>query len=363
MKKTKIVALATAMAISAGAVFASVSTAVAAPILGDVDESGKVMAKDARIVLRHVARLETLEDRLLPTADVNGDGKVNMKDARLILRYAARLENKMGGEEKYDEITRENGSETTKVNPGDLSTKPNTRPGTTKPDTTKPDTTKPDITKPETTTEPEETTKDPLADIPQDIKTFASAKFTFTGTVYGGDGAQAVSLTTSGDNLKMAMNMDGIKLNFMKRMEKKPLSKKEETKYYLISEEKKLYTEFNADALKLIGLDLNMDDLNFSFKAIDLSAQTFTVEENVAFNGKSATCYTLSDGESMMKFYTEGDKLVGLVTYDAAGNEQQMIVFKTFSGDVPDSVWSLDPYKKVVGFINFFVKIGFDVNS
>lgn len=354
MKKTKIVALATAMAISAGAVFASVSTAVAAPILGDVDESGKVMAKDARVVLRHVARLEMLEDRLLPTADVNGDGKVNMKDARLILRYAARLEKEMGGEKKYEEIIKEEGSETTKINPDDLSTQPNTRPGTTKPETT---------TEPESTTK-EETTKNPLADIPVDIKAFASAKFTFTGTVYGSDGAQAVSLTTSGDNLKMAMDMDGISLNFMKKMEKKnALSKKEEAKYYLISEEKKLYTEFNADALKLIGLDLNMDELNFSFKEIDLSAQSFTVEENVAFNGKAATCYTLGDSSSIMKFYTEGDKLVGLVTYDSAGNEQQMIVFKTFSGDVPDSAWSLSPYKKVTGFLTFFMKIGLDTNS
>lgn len=339
MKKTKIVALATAMAISAGAVFASVSTAVAAPILGDVDESGKVMAKDARIVLRHVARLETIEDRLLPTADVNGDGKVNMKDARLILRYAARLENKMGGEDKYAEITKESGSETTKINPGDLSTKPNTRPGTTKPDTTKPDTTKPDTTKPETTTEPEETTKAPLV-IPDDIKAFASVNFAFTGTSYSSEGTMSMKMATNGKNLRVYSKMPGYSnpIGIMHIKGRTALS----TKYYLFSEDTMQY----ADVTALMNVAGGIDGLDISFEPVEISADKMTVEENVAFNGKGTTCYKLSDETSTIKFYMDGDHLVGVDMLDSVGNIQQEFVFTSFTGDVPDSTWKFDGYKK-----------------
>ncbi len=62
-------------------------------LLGDVDCDGKVQSKDARKILRHAAKVETLSGELtLFCADVNGDGKVNAKDARLALRIASKLD-------------------------------------------------------------------------------------------------------------------------------------------------------------------------------------------------------------------------------------------------------------------------------
>jgi len=357
MKKTKIVALASAMAISASAVFASVSMVSAAPQLGDVNLDGKVTANDARMVLRFSAKLDRMDDSLAPVADANGDGKVTASDARLILRYSARLESKMGGEEKYAEIIKESGSETTKLNPGDLSTKPVTRPGTTKPDATEPTTTPEPTTEPETTTEPEETTKDPLADIPADIKAFASAKFAFSGTSYSAEGAQPISMATNGENLRVVMNMDmdgkTLKIGIMKRNEeiKVGFITKNTTKFYMFSDENKTY----CDA-KTITDQMNLDELGASFKPIDLTGQEFVIEENVAFNGKGTTCYSLSDDSSTMKFYVDGDKLVGMATLDSVGNIQQELVFTSFTGDVPDSTWSFDGYKSV-NLIKFFANM------
>lgn len=60
--------------------------------IGDVDGNGRIALADARLILRHCARLEVLEDKQVLSADVNRDGRVTLKDARLLIRYVASLE-------------------------------------------------------------------------------------------------------------------------------------------------------------------------------------------------------------------------------------------------------------------------------
>ena len=59
--------------------------------LGDVDNNGKIQAVDALAVLRHVAKIETLDDTTSLAADVDCDGKVKAVDALAILRYVAKI--------------------------------------------------------------------------------------------------------------------------------------------------------------------------------------------------------------------------------------------------------------------------------
>ena len=59
--------------------------------LGDVDNNGKIQAVDALAVLRHVAKIETLDDPASLAADVDCDGKVKAVDALAILRYVAKI--------------------------------------------------------------------------------------------------------------------------------------------------------------------------------------------------------------------------------------------------------------------------------
>ena len=59
---------------------------------GDVNFDGTVTAGDARMVLRHSARLENLSDKALKRADMNHDGDVNASDARSVLNYSAAFE-------------------------------------------------------------------------------------------------------------------------------------------------------------------------------------------------------------------------------------------------------------------------------
>ena len=59
--------------------------------LGDVNNDGKIDAKDAVLVLRYAAKLADLNLQQQLSADVNADGAIDAKDAVKILRYAAEL--------------------------------------------------------------------------------------------------------------------------------------------------------------------------------------------------------------------------------------------------------------------------------
>ena len=63
-----------------------------AGLRGDADGDGKVLAKDARLVLRASARLETLDEVAFRRCDLDGNGKLLAGEARMILRYSAKLE-------------------------------------------------------------------------------------------------------------------------------------------------------------------------------------------------------------------------------------------------------------------------------
>lgn len=77
-----------------GAVVEEAEIPVKSPerVQGDVNGDGELSAVDARMILRHVARVETLTISQMAYADVNGDLKITAVDARRVLRIVAGLE-------------------------------------------------------------------------------------------------------------------------------------------------------------------------------------------------------------------------------------------------------------------------------
>ncbi len=55
---------------------------------GDIDEDGSVTLDDARKILNHFAKIETLSEQKQLKADVNKDGNIDSKDATLVLQMA-----------------------------------------------------------------------------------------------------------------------------------------------------------------------------------------------------------------------------------------------------------------------------------
>ncbi len=60
--------------------------------MGDVNGDRNVSASDARLVLRHSAKIKLLEETKISSADVDRNGKITAGDARTVLRVAAKLE-------------------------------------------------------------------------------------------------------------------------------------------------------------------------------------------------------------------------------------------------------------------------------
>lgn len=76
-----------------------VSASAKSVLLGDIDSDGRIVASDARVILRASAGLESLSDVQRKVADVDSDGKVTASDARAVLRCAAGLEKNAGSVE------------------------------------------------------------------------------------------------------------------------------------------------------------------------------------------------------------------------------------------------------------------------
>lgn len=58
---------------------------------GDVNDDGKVTAKDSLMAQRYAIKLTTLTDKQIKAADVDLDNKITVKDALYILRCSINL--------------------------------------------------------------------------------------------------------------------------------------------------------------------------------------------------------------------------------------------------------------------------------
>lgn len=130
MKKTKLIGT---VSVFLAMVFAVSAVFVSAALFGDVTHDNKINSQDARVVLRHAAKLELLSEDDLKQADLDGSGKVNSADARIMLRIAAKLD-------KIEDYTQNQPTE-----PPTTTEAPTTPPTTVPPTTAAPTTTQPPV--------------------------------------------------------------------------------------------------------------------------------------------------------------------------------------------------------------------------
>lgn len=61
-------------------------------LYGDSDLNDAISVKDATLIQKHAAQLETLKGDALTVSDVDGSGTVNVKDATCVQKYLAKLD-------------------------------------------------------------------------------------------------------------------------------------------------------------------------------------------------------------------------------------------------------------------------------
>ena len=373
MNKTKLLALASAVTVTAVSVFASNASAVQMPMLGDMDNSGKVGASDARTILRHVARLEKIDKSILLAADADGDGKVTASDARTVLRYASRLDKKMGGEEKYSEIvssvkaseealtskeeTAEPTLETT-LKPTELSTvnptEKKTAPTTAKP--TQPTTEKPTVptTEAESSSFFDQTTQDRKINekIPKEIRSYLEGKFDYKGMMYSGEnGRTFISYASDGTQMKVLLSDSDGKTKGVLKTAKKNTFGKDVFTYYYINENAKTYCAIPDILLKYA--EISPDDFIINKGLDGLIYEDFTVADSSVNTNINTVCYKFETDDSVIKFHMDGEELIGVEECNKAGEIKSMTLFDYFYSEVPAERFELTGYTKV-SLMDFF---------
>ena len=389
MNKTKLLALASAVTVTAVSVFASNASAVQMPMLGDMDNSGKVGASDARTILRHVARLEKIDKSILLAADADGDGKVTASDARTVLRYASRLDKKMGGEEKYSEIvssvkaseealtskeeTAEPTLETTlkptelsTVNPTEKKTAPTTakptQPTTEKPTVpttakpTQPTTEKPTVptTEAESSSFFDQTTQDRKINekIPKEIRSYLEGKFDYKGMMYSGEnGRTFISYASDGTQMKVLLSDSDGKTKGVLKTAKKNTFGKDVFTYYYINENAKTYCAIPDILLKYA--EISPDDFIINKGLDGLIYEDFTVADSSVNTNINTVCYKFETDDSVIKFHMDGEELIGVEECNKAGEIKSMTLFDYFNSEVPAERFELTGYTKV-SLMDFF---------
>ena len=389
MNKTKLLALASAVTVTAVSVFASNASAVQMPMLGDMDNSGKVGASDARTILRHVARLEKIDKSILLAADADGDGKVTASDARTVLRYASRLDKKMGGEEKYSEIvssvkaseealtskeeTAEPTLETTlkptelsTVNPTEKKTAPTTakptQPTTEKPTVpttakpTQPTTEKPTVptTEAESSSFFDQTTQDRKINekIPKEIRSYLEGKFDYKGMMYSGEnGRTFISYASDGTQMKVLLSDSDGKTKGVLKTAKKNTFGKDVFTYYYINENAKTYCAIPDILLKYA--EISPDDFIINKGLDGLIYEDFTVADSSVNTNINTVCYKFETDDSVIKFHMDGEELIGVEECNKAGEIKSMTLFDYFYSEVPAERFELTGYTKV-SLMDFF---------
>ena len=139
------------------------------------------------------------------------------------------------------------------------------------------------------------------------------------------------------------MNSDGLSFDLMKLTEKNIITKKSVSKFYLVKDN--TYIILDKSAMKMLGI--SEDDFDFPGLVNDISGMECTTSVT-GFNGiADVICYKFSSESSAIKFYMNGESLIGVQTLDSDGNIITTMIFDSFSGEVPPSAFSLDGYKKM----------------
>lgn len=321
---------------------------------GDTDGNGKITAADARIALRHAARLENIDDSILPAAEVDEDGRVTAKDARIILRYAAKLISQMDGADKIADTSGGSESEkttaekpTTTTQPVSEVTKPTEKP--TEPTTkTEEPTTEPTTETEELTTEPTTEGKKVNPELPECVRSLFKDRYDLSG--YVGTDEKKTIVRYVCDSGRFFFT-DGSGLGML-RLTVNPSGKNGSFIYY-VNESNKSYCYISKTLMEDLGI--SEEDIENMFSVPDTIDSYEYRTDIVTFNGVSGIMrYMFTGSESSMAVYVDNGSIVGIEFLDGELKSVNTIYVDSFSSSVDESRFSLDDYeeKSVTDFAN-----------
>lgn len=327
MKKTLAITLAAIIALgTALASFAAGETLHR----GDLDRNGKVLANEARRILRMSARLDPQPEAGsadFALADVNDDGRILANDARKALRISARLE---------DDIEFEFETQPVEDVSGDIEPVSDTPQPTEAPRTDPP--TQPVIT-PSTessTVTPEPTTDAPKVELPEAVLALLNGKFKAeldVGELLEGLNAKSVGIATDGKRFRMDVNFSASdQLSFVYVPQDDGTVK---TTIYGKKGTNKRYAPLEDEAGDFdLGSDM-MGTFGFEFPEEALAQTTIITDE------EGVTIVSIPSEEGRTEFSVVGDAIKSVDMFSPEGELLQSLTFKSFSPNVTNKDFSV----------------------
>ena len=182
-----------------------------------------------------------------------------------------------------------------------------------------------------------------IDELPDNVRTFLSGKFGFTGVVYNSEGeTNNVTMYTDGQNFNVGMDMDSVSVEFLILDEGG-----DEPGLYIINKKNSKYHKFSKLEQVVYGIDAA--NLVSGFKINDASAVKFT-EETIKDNGVKYTVYNSTTGSDISKIYTLNGDIKRIQTVDTSGKQLNRIDVDEFYSEFPASVFTYSQYDSA-GFI------------
>lgn len=210
-----------------------------------------------------------------------------------------------------------------------------------------------------TTTPPEETTTPDTNDyltveqLPEQIRSFLSGTFGFTGTVFGSDGNPSdVTLYTNGKDVSMELKME---MSAGNEVDVRVLvlreGKKDEPTMYMVNPAKNEYAKFNPEYF-----GGSADDFRINVNVGDLASSKITTEPQT-IDGTAYVVYTVTTPTGTTKIYTVNENIKRVVSFDSNNTPLSTLEISSFYTTLPENIFSYSQYKKVLSFLLLFTDI------
>lgn len=197
----------------------------------------------------------------------------------------------------------------------------------------------------ETTTVKTETPTEPADAALKVINAFFTGTYYIDGDMLNGTEKLPLEMAMNGSDYQIFTEMEGIDICIMNLG----------GKLYLMAPNDKKYTEVNAALKKMMGI--NDDMFNFEFTKVKFDAYSPSSVTDAGYKGKKAVCYTYKDDSTKLDFIAVDNEIKQLTMYTSNGTAETVIIADEFTDKIPSEMFNFKGYSKtnIISFMTSFM--------
>lgn len=179
-------------------------------------------------------------------------------------------------------------------------------------------------------------------------ETFLSGNYYLEGVVYSAGEVMPVILATDGENYQFTANYSGVSFGMLLLGDAT----------YVVLPETKQYTPLSERLIAALDIEdsLSVNDFQIT-KNETVDGDSEVTQFAVTIDGEPGLCTIYDFGDSSIKLYSIGDKLVQVENYEADGSLSMQIVIDEILAQIPSDMLTLKGLEEasVTSFIQSFI--------